>query len=122
MYTMKSLVAVGVICCFVGFLVCLAICNHICNGCLKSTFERERATEKMYTDALERLSGLDEYHPQGKKTVKLTENMLPHHVGFTPLEWMQATSCHKEEPDGAEREAARDTPKEDLQTAHKTNI
>ena len=67
MYTMKSLVAVGVICCFVGFLVCLAICNRICNGCLKSTFERERATEKMYTDALERLSGLDEYHPQGKK-------------------------------------------------------
>lgn len=71
---------------------------------------------------LERLSGLDEYHPQGKKTVKLTEDMLPHHVGFTPLEWMQVTSCHKEEPDGAEREAARDTPKEDLQTAHKTNI
>ena len=46
MYTLKTLVAVGVICCFVGFLVCL-----------KSTFERERATEKMYTDALERLSG-----------------------------------------------------------------
>ena len=108
MYTLKTLVAVGVICYFIGFLVCLAIFNHICNDCLKSTFER--------------LSGLDEYHPQGKKTVKLTEDMLPHHVGFTPLEWMQATSCHKEEPDGAEREAARDTPKEDLQTAHKTNI
>ena len=57
MYTLKTLVAVGVICCFVGFLVCLAIFNHICNDCLKSTFERERATEKMYTDALERLSG-----------------------------------------------------------------
>lgn len=56
MYTMKTLAAVGVICCFAGFLVCLAIFNHICNGCLKSTFERERATEKMYTDALERLS------------------------------------------------------------------
>lgn len=55
MYTLQKLVAVGVICCFVGFLVCLAICKHICNGCLKSTFERERATEKMYTDALERL-------------------------------------------------------------------
>ena len=54
---MQKLVAVGVICCFAGFLVCLAICKHICNGCLKSTFERERATEKMYTDALERLSG-----------------------------------------------------------------
>lgn len=63
-----------------------------------------------------------EHSRQGKKTMKLTEDMLPHHVGFTPLEWMQATSCHKEEPDGAEREAARDTPKEDLQTAHKTNI
>lgn len=57
MYTLKALVAVGVICCFVGFLVCLAICKHICDSCLKSTFERERATEKMYTDALERLSG-----------------------------------------------------------------
>lgn len=56
MYTPKTLVAVGVICYFVGFLVCLAIFNHICNDCLKSTFERERATEKMYTDALERLS------------------------------------------------------------------
>lgn len=57
MYALKTLVAVGVICCFVGFLVCLAICKHICDSCLKSTFERERATEKMYTDALERLSG-----------------------------------------------------------------
>lgn len=57
MYTVKILVAVGVICYFVGFLVCLAIFNRICNGCLKSTFERERVTEKMYTDALERLSG-----------------------------------------------------------------
>ena len=36
MYTLKTLVAVGVICCFVGFLVCLAIFNHICNDCLKS--------------------------------------------------------------------------------------
>lgn len=66
MYTLKTLVAVGVICYFIGFLVCLAIFNHICNDCLKSTFERERATEKMYTDAFERLSGLYEYHPQGK--------------------------------------------------------
>ena len=57
MHTVKILVAVGVICYFVGFLVCLAIFNRICNGCLKSTFERERATEKMYTNALERLSG-----------------------------------------------------------------
>ena len=57
MYALKTLVAVGVICCSVGFLVCLAICKHICDSCLKSTFERERATEKMYTDALERLSG-----------------------------------------------------------------
>lgn len=57
MYTMQKLVAVGVICCFVGFLVCLEICKHICNGCMESTFERERATEKMYADALERLSG-----------------------------------------------------------------
>lgn len=57
MYALKTLVAVGVICCFVGFLVCLAICKHICDSCLKSTSERERATEKMYTHALERLSG-----------------------------------------------------------------
>lgn len=121
MYTLKTLIAVGVICYFIGFLVCLAIFNHICNDCLKSTFERERATEKMYTDAFERLPGLDEYHPQGKKTMKLTEDMLPHHIGFTPLEWMQVMPCYKEEPDGAEREAVRDTPKEDLQTAHKTN-
>ena len=58
---------------------------------------------------------------QGKKTMKLTEDMLPHHIGFNPLEWMQVMPCYKEEPDGAEREAVRDTPKEDLQTAHKTN-
>lgn len=57
MYTLKTLVTVGVICYFAGFLVCLAIFNHICDSCLKSAFERERATEKIYTDALERLSG-----------------------------------------------------------------
>lgn len=62
MYTLQQLLSIALICFVAGFVACLVICKRICNGCLKSTFERERKTDEMYADALRRMSGDQRNH------------------------------------------------------------